>query len=51
MLLVQVARIFYVSLAHLTYSVSGFESMPVTIEARKDPRNRRQCLSSAEYNS
>jgi len=29
MLLVQVARIFHVSLAHLTYGGSGFESMPV----------------------
>jgi len=29
MLLVQVARICHVSLAHLTYGGSGFESMPV----------------------
>jgi len=29
MLHVQVARIFHVSLAHLTYGGSGFESMPV----------------------
>ncbi len=35
MLLVQVARIFHLSLAHLTHGGSGFESMPVITESGK----------------